>query len=241
MKTKRMKFDSTFIDQSWLQRLGIPAFPETGSYIINPCDYWKRGGEEDLAFLYSSESLTLVSCHPDLRHELGQLQPESLETYRKYRADADRLEVYIDDLDYYLFDHQPDYTPEVEVIELTANRDRNRIEKFIACCDPRDLTTADFDEDSDYFYAAIINGQVAGILAAYCGVEPFESLSIIVLPEFRGTGAAKSLLARLVDEAGHRNRIVRYRTNQENKASIRLCESLGFRQHSRLQIMASLD
>ncbi|WP_198532060.1 GNAT family N-acetyltransferase [Salinivibrio sp. IB282] len=73
-----------------------------------------------------------------------------------------------------------------------------------------------------------------------CGVEPFESLSILVTPKCRQRGVGKALISRWVKEVEKRGRVARYRANRENIASRRLCESLGFVAHSHIQILAKL-
>ncbi len=197
------------------------------------------GGPEDLAFMYSSDALTLVSCDPELQKEFEVLKVTSLHEYVRARPDLD-LEVYIDDADYYFAGSQVPSNRSLDVIELTREANEAQLLAFLNACDPADIDIADFELDSDFFYACLVEGEVAGVLASYCGVEPFESLSIIVRPEFRGREVGKALLARLLMEVRKRNRLVRYRTNVGNHSSIRLCESLEFTRHSRIQLLASI-
>ncbi|MGI9281732.1 MAG: GNAT family N-acetyltransferase [Endozoicomonas sp.] len=232
-----MKVDHKTVDQSWLNRLS--ASDKKGDYIITGCDYWKRGGEEDLAFLYHSKSLTLISCSPEIADPVKFEKPETL-FYFLDKDNQHQYEVYIDDVDYYLFDGKAEYQPVLDVVELFLEKDRAKIEVFIGSCDEEDLIKSDFDMDSDFFYAVFVDNEVAGMLASYCSVEPFESLSIIVSPKHRGLGVGKSLLSRLIDETEERSRTIRYRTNRENKSSIHLCESMGFIAHSSIQILAKL-
>ncbi|WP_062270282.1 GNAT family N-acetyltransferase [Endozoicomonas arenosclerae] len=232
-----MKLDHKIIDQSWLNRLSVS--DKKSDYIITGCDYWKRGGEEDLAFMYHSDHLTLVSCSPEMAETISSEKPRTLSGFAN-EENGSQYEVYIDDVDYYLFENKNDCESLLEVVELSLEKDRSYIESFIDACAEEDLIKSDFDIDSDYFYAVVKDNEVAGMLASYCGVEPFESLSIVVNPRHRGLGVGKSLLYRLIDEAEKRNRVVRYRTNRENKSSIKLCESMGFTQHSSIQVLAKL-
>ncbi|TOQ55839.1 hypothetical protein CGG93_24930, partial [Vibrio parahaemolyticus] len=80
------------IDKSWLSRLGVSHFDE--NYIFSGCERWKRGGEEDLAFLYASENLTLISCSDEVREHLEKTKLQSLHEYVK-NVDPQGLEVYI--------------------------------------------------------------------------------------------------------------------------------------------------
>ncbi|CAM3830191.1 GNAT family N-acetyltransferase [Parendozoicomonas haliclonae] len=232
-------FDPRGIDQSWLERL--QQNNEQQGYVLTECDYWQRGGEEDLAFLYSSESLTLISCSPEIRDLVAHHKPETLEQIISLTGRED-LEVYIDDLDYYLTQAPVPIVarPDVEVRELTLDMHRKELQAFVECCSEDELLKADMGLDCDYFYAAYCEGQMAGLLASYCGVEPFEALSVLVKPEFRGRAVGQQLLQTLIQATTARGRIIRYRTNAENGASIRLCESMGFTQHSRIQLLARL-
>ncbi|MBE3794200.1 GNAT family N-acetyltransferase [Vibrio parahaemolyticus] len=210
------------IDKSWLSRLGVSHFDE--NYIFSGCERWKRGGEEDLAFLYASENLTLISCSDEVRERLEKTKLQSLHEYVK-SVDPQGLEVYIDDIDYYLFGSMRDFKSVVQIheLELDAN-----------------VFKADFSLDSDYFYMAYLHGEPVGILASYCGVEPFESLSILVKSHCRQGGVGKALTSKWVNEVSARDRVARYRTNRDNVASRHLCESLGFVAHSYIQILAKL-
>ena len=230
-----MKLEDINIDASWLARLGLE--PVAAQRVFSRCDYWRRGGDEDIAFLYRSDTLTLISCGRETEIEFEQLQLESLHDYVNARQDL-ALEVYIDDVDYYLADPEPLAEPNLEVSEITLASQQAELLQFINSSSEAEVEKADFSLDSDYFYTVYENGEMAGVVASYCGVEPFESLSILVKQQFRGSGIGKALLTHLVKQVAQRNRIVRYRTNVENIDSIRLAESIGFRPHSRIQLLA---
>ncbi|HCG8413693.1 hypothetical protein CGJ95_23075 [Vibrio parahaemolyticus] len=225
------------IDKSWLSRLGVSHFDE--NCIFSGCERWKRGGEEDLAFLYASENLTLISCSDEVREHLEKTKLQSLHEYVK-NVDPQGLEVYIDDIDYYLFGSMRDFKSVVQIHELELDANRELLEQFIAEFDDADVLKADFSLDSDYFYMAYLHGEPVGIIASYCGVEPFESLSILVKPHCRQGGVGKALTSKWVNEVSARGRVARYRTNRDNVASRHLCESLGFVAHSNIQILAKL-
>jgi len=225
------------IDKSWLARLGVSHIES--NYIFTGCEYYKRGGEEDLAFLYASDNLTLVSCNEDVRTHLEKSKLRSLHDYID-DVNSQAFEICIDDIDYYLSGHICDAKSKVEVVQLTLDAHREHIEQFITGFDEEELFKADFSLDSDYFYMAYLEGQPVGIIASYCGVEPFESLSILVTPNCRQRGVGKALISRWIKEVEKRGRVARYRANRENIASRRLCESLGFVAHSHIQILAEL-
>ncbi|ASP38339.1 amino acid acetyltransferase [Bacterioplanes sanyensis] len=225
------------IDQSWLRRFNVEV--SSSNYHYSGCDTYRRGGDEDLAFLYHSDAHTVVSCAPEVYGDIVGQRMTNLYSYVEQNS-ADRYEVYFDDVDYYLFGQYPTETTEAEIVELTLEKDRQIIEQFIASCDDEDIRKADLDIDSDYFYAVMKGGVVAAMLASYCGIEPFESLSILVRPPYRQMGLGKSLLLHLMQQVQARQRMVRYRCNIDNLASIRLCESLGFRPYGRIQVLARL-
>ncbi|MFN3235900.1 MAG: GNAT family N-acetyltransferase [Pseudomonadales bacterium] len=233
-----MRINELDIDQSWVDRLGIPQPSE--KLVFTGCDYYQRGGDEDLAFMYSSATLTLISCHNDFREHFVRAGAGSLDEYVRAHPN-EPLELYIDDLDFY--PHEPVfYEPQgLRVSELEIGKDRKLVERFIASCPGEDIYKADFNLDSDFFYVASVGNQLAGALASYCGLEPFESLSIVVHPDYRQMKVGKALLSHLIRATEQRGRLTRYRTNVENYPSIRLCESLGFRMHSKIQVLARLD
>lgn len=225
------------IDKSWLNRLKIEQSNE--QYIFSGCDRWKLGGEEDLAFMYSSGAITVVSCSDEVRQQLEQLRPKSLHDYVDLVGD-DVLEVYIDDIDYYLPEKTSLAATLIQIQEVTLDKYRDTLLQFLSTFSEADVEKADFELDSENFYLAFIDNEVAGAIASYCGVEPYESLSVLVKPKFRGQGIGKSLVSFWANEVQSRNRVARYRTNAENMASIKLCESIGFKAHSRIQVLAKL-
>ena len=231
------------IDQSWLQRFEIkyPVEP----FVLAPVSAWRHKDEEDIAFIYQSPTLTLLCVEPAFQDEIQdaiKVQEQSLLSLPVLA----KAELAINDCDYYLPESQRfsiGLQPEREkyqVVEwaLSNPEHRSKIEAFILSASEDDIHKADFDIESEYFYAVIINGETAGMLASYCGFEPFEALSILVLPKYRGRGVGKVLLASLIMATEKRQRVIRYRTNADNMASIKLCESLGFTCHSSIQIIS---
>ncbi len=232
-----MKITPSIIDAAWRQRMGIEQM--NGDYLFADnlfcCD-----DEDDLAFIYHSPQQTLVSCRDSVRETILERKLTSLQSFLD-QAPKDKYEIYFDDVDYYLFNDRVSVDHSLVIRELSLASNTAEIQAFIDSCEPKDIVKADFDIDSDYFYAVMVDEQIAGMLASYCGQEPFESLSIVVKPEFRKLRIGQALLAHLVDEAKARNRVVRYRTNRDNSASIRLCESLGFQPYSYIQKLATLS
>lgn len=225
------------VDRSWLQRLGVEQANE--KYIFTGCERWKLGGEEDLAFLYSSSELTLVSCSDEIKPQLDELRLISLHDYVEIIG-HDVLEVYIDDVDYYLPNQANRLDSSIPIDEVTIETHGKVLKQFLTKFNESDIEKADFDLDSDRFYIAYSNNAVSGVIASYCGVEPYESLSVLVDPAFRGQGVGKALVSFWAKEVESRNRVARYRTNAENTPSIKLCESVGFKSHSRIQVLAKL-
>ncbi|MFV8453106.1 GNAT family N-acetyltransferase [Vibrio campbellii] len=225
------------IDKSWLNRLKVEQ--SNGQYIFSDCERWKSGGEEDLAFMYSSSAITVVSCSDEVRQQLEQLRLKSLHDYVALVGD-DVLEVYIDDIDYYLPETANLAGSLEQIQEVTLDKYRDTLLQFLSTFSEVDVEKADFELDSEKFYLAFVGKEVAGAIASYCGVEPYESLSVLVKPKFRGQGIGKALVSFWANEVKSRNRVARYRTNAENTASIKLCESIGFKAHSRIQVLAQL-
>ncbi|EPY1013225.1 N-acetyltransferase family protein [Vibrio vulnificus] len=225
------------IDKSWLNRLNVE--PNNEKYIFSGCERWKLGGEEDLAFMYSSQAITLVSCSEEIRPQLEKLKFTSLHEYVDLVGD-DVLEVYIDDIDYYLPERISVTATLPQIQEVTLDKHRDTLLQFVSAFDEADVKKADFELDSEKFYLAFVGNEVAGAVASYCGVEPYESLSVLVKPKFRGQNIGKSLVSFWAQEVQSRNRVARYRTNAENTASIKLCESIGFKAHSHIQVLAKL-
>ncbi len=233
-----MKLSTSTIDQSWLSRLDIQ--DADSDFIVSGCEYWKRADEIKGAFFYTSNYLTLVSCSDDIKKVIAQNNCTSVDELMQCREMQD-VEIDTDDVDYYLFEPSALMTPASQIIELTLEHNRSEIAGFIKDCSEKDVLVSDFDIDSDHFYAAVSGQEIMGMTASYCGQEPFESLSIMVKEAFRGKGVGKALLENLVVKMKERNRFVRYRTNAENSASIKLCKSVGFSAYSKCQTISRKD
>lgn len=231
------------IDQSWLQRFDM-TFPSE-PFVLAPVSAWRNKDEEDIAFIYQSSTLTLLCVEAAFQDEIETAVRAQEPSLLCLSALVD-AELAINDRDYYLTESQrfsiclyPDREKyQVVEWELSNSEHRANIEAFISNASEDDIHKADFDIDSEYFYAVIINGETAGMLASYCGFEPFEALSILVQPKYRGLGVGKILLSSLIMATEKRQRVIRYRTNADNIASIKLCESLGFTCHSCIQIIS---
>ncbi|GGY56418.1 amino acid acetyltransferase [Bacterioplanes sanyensis] len=184
------------IDACWRQRMGIEQ--KSGGYLLADnlfcCD-----DEHDLAFIYHSPQQTLVSCRDSVRATILEQKLTSLQGLLD-QAPKDKYEIYIDDVDYYLFNDRASVDHSLVIRELNLAENTAEIQAFIDSCEHKDIVKADFDIDSDCFYAVMMDEQIAGMLASYCGQEPFESLSIVVKPEYRQLRIGQALLAHLVDE-----------------------------------------
>ncbi|PVZ64973.1 GNAT family N-acetyltransferase [Pelagibaculum spongiae] len=221
------------IDDSWKQKLQLSNAPAKDSLISN-CDYYQHPDIDIAAFIYLSDSLSIINPAASVATELT---PSFLKNPQQFMAQISSLgyESYTEDHDYYLFDEvQPFTNQHWPIVELNSERDNKEINQFFESCNEEDVFRSDIDDSMDYYYAVKIKQKIVGLLASYCATEPFESLSILVHHQHRQQHIAQALLNHLTVQAKQRNRHIRYRTAVDNISSIRLCESLGFTAHSKI-------
>lgn len=114
------------------------------------------------------------------------------------------------------------------------------VRAFVADLDPVDVDAAEVDPD-DIDPAAVLLHDRTGGSVAFASWWPwdldsrFGDIGVLTGGAHRGAGWGRAAVAGAIEMAFQQDIIPLYRSNDDNEASFRLAEGLGFREVSRLK------
>jgi len=95
---------------------------------------------------------------------------------------------------------------------------------------------------TDRFFCDIIDDELVAVAEAIVQTPHASALEqVYVAKKYRRLGYARQLVGAAADQILREGRMVVYRVQDENRASIQLVESLGFRLHSLVSLMSRMD
>ena len=136
--------------------------------------------------------------------------------------------VYILDPQNFIYNHPRE---EFEIRQL-LQKDKDILDTFYSACKPEEVEESFVEiEHQPYVYGAFNKDEtIIGAGSAY-NFGGFTDLGILVHPDFRKYGIGKSIISTLIKKILQNNELVMYRSQDWNKGSMKLAESLGFEKY----------
>ncbi len=110
--------------------------------------------------------------------------------------------------------------------DLPEISDENALNEFLNALPYEDAARGEVSVEDDFSCCMMREGKIIGAAGAvYDGV--LADVSVSVLPEYRGQGIAKRLVAALCKKVQEKGIVPVYRVEESNAPSVRVAQSLG--------------
>ncbi|AZZ35487.1 hypothetical protein CIK05_01280 [Bdellovibrio sp. qaytius] len=117
------------------------------------------------------------------------------------------------------------------LIKKINAEDTSTLDDFLKLCSEDDIDTLDLDLTNDYALGAYINNQLIGV-SRYVKIRETQvaDITVLIAPMFRNQKSSIPLVSEIVENILSNDLCPKYRVKEDNLASMKIAEKLGFQQ-----------